>query len=106
MPELPSVTNLLDYPPSREEQFHELVTATSSRLEHIVSHGQASKPDFWYDQESPEWVVLIQGTACLEFEGGSLSLKAGDCLTIPAHRKHRVASVSRDAVWLALHFSH
>ncbi|MEM0968961.1 MAG: cupin domain-containing protein, partial [Verrucomicrobiota bacterium] len=66
--------------------------------------GQASEPGFWYDQESTEWVTLLQGSACLEFLAGSLSLKAGDSLTIPANMKHRVARVSEDAVWLALHF--
>jgi cupin 2 domain-containing protein len=30
-------------------------------------------------------------------------LKPGDHLLIPAHCRHRVASVSGDAVWLALH---
>lgn len=104
MPKLPSVTNLLENPLSHEEQFHELVSSGAARLEHIVSHGQASEPGFWYDQESDEWVVLIQGSACLEFTAGEVFLQAGDCLTIPAHMKHRVSSVSQDAVWLALHF--
>jgi cupin 2 domain-containing protein len=31
-------------------------------------------------------------------------LKAGDHLRIPAHLRHRVASVSDDALWLAVHF--
>lgn len=104
MSEIPSVTNLLDNPASDQEEFHELVSTVSSKLEHIISNGQASDPGFWYDQESDEWVALIQGTATLEFVDGTLSLKAGDSLTIPAHLKHRVANVSQDAVWLALHF--
>ena len=33
----------------------------------------------------------------------SLSLKAGDYLLIPARARHRVASCSQDALWLALH---
>jgi len=32
-------------------------------------------------------------------------LKSGDFLTIPARARHRVESVSSDAIWLALHFS-
>jgi len=39
----------------------------------------------------------------LNFEDESLNLKAGDYLLIPAHEKHRVASCSQDARWLALH---
>ena len=104
MSTLPTITNLLDNPPSDQEQFCELLSAGSAKLEHIISHGQASDPDFWYDQDNNEWVALIQGTACLQFVEGALSLKAGDCVTIPAHLKHRVANVSQDAVWLALHF--
>lgn len=104
MPEIPSVTNLLENSATDQEEFHELVSTVSSKLEHIISNGQTSEPGFWYDQESDEWVALIQGTATLEFVDGILSLKAGDSLRIPAHLKHRVASVSQDAVWLALHF--
>ncbi len=76
------------------------------RLEHIVSNGHASERGFWYDQPNPEWVLLMQGRAILDFENGEkLELKAGDSFLIPAHSKHRVESVSQDAVWLALHFS-
>ncbi|MEM9282236.1 MAG: phosphoribosylaminoimidazole carboxylase [Verrucomicrobiota bacterium] len=104
MLEIPSVTNLLENLPAHQEQFRELVSAGTSKLEHIVSNGKASHPDFWYDQDSDEWVALIQGEACLEFASGLLPLRMGDCITIPAHLKHRVASVSDDAIWLALHF--
>ncbi|MDF1756006.1 MAG: cupin domain-containing protein [Verrucomicrobiales bacterium] len=49
---------------------------------------------------------MIQGKAVLEFDDGeSLPLTAGDALTIPAHLRHRVASVSQDAVWLALRYN-
>lgn len=73
------------------------------RLEHIVSNGAASPGGFWYDQDGNEWVALIQGAATLEFPDGSLHLRAGDCLLIEAHRRHRVSFTSPDAVWIALH---
>ena len=77
-----------------------------AKLERIVSNGEASEPGFWYDQDDDEWCALIKGQACLKFEGGgSVELSEGDALTIPAHCKHRVASVSQDAVWLALHYA-
>ena len=75
------------------------------RLEHIVSRGAASPDGFWYDQENPEWVALVRGAAVLEFPSGRLALRAGDCLLIPAHREHRVAETSADAVWIAAHFA-
>lgn len=52
--------------------------------------------------------MLVRGTATLEFAAPdaveSLDLHAGDGLTIPARLKHRVAEVSSDAVWVAVHF--
>jgi cupin 2 domain-containing protein len=32
-----------------------------------------------------------------------VELKAGDWITIPAHRRHRVEATSTDALWLAVH---
>jgi cupin 2 domain-containing protein len=103
---LPEITNLYECSPADQEQFFALLQTDSAKLEHIVSNGQASEADFWYDQAQPEWVALIQGEATLEFEGGTtLKLIAGDSLTIPALCKHRVACASQDAVWLALHYN-
>jgi cupin 2 domain-containing protein len=83
-----------------------LASAENLRLEHLVSNGEPSPPGFWYDQPEDEWVVLLRGSATLVFEGdSSLELCAGDSLTIPARRKHRVERVSQDAVWVALHFN-
>ncbi|MEM9227838.1 MAG: cupin domain-containing protein, partial [Verrucomicrobiota bacterium] len=68
----------------------------SLRLERIVSTGQASAPGFWYDQEEAEWILVLSGEGCLEFEfpAEKLTLAAGDSLLIPAHRRHRVAWTS------------
>jgi cupin 2 domain-containing protein len=87
----------------KDEIIVALLGSTGFRLEQIVSNGQASNPDFWYDQECNEWVLLARGEAVLEFEQERLSLKAGDYLLIPAHTRHRVTSCSQNAVWLALH---
>lgn len=80
-----------------------LLERAGFKLEQIVSNGRGSTPDFWYDQEGDEWVLLVRGEAVLEFEHESLSLKAGDYYLIPAKMRHRVASCSQDALWLALH---
>jgi cupin 2 domain-containing protein len=105
----PEVRSLLDssFPSDGEgERFESLLSGESFRLERILSRGTASPPDFWYDQSEEEWVLLVSGQARLEFEGeGMVDLCAGDALRIPARCRHRVASVSGDAVWLALHFS-
>lgn len=110
---IPRVVNLLSaaaasphHPPV--ETVHPLVETSSVRIEHLVSRGQASSEGFWYDQPGDEWVMLVRGTATLEFAAPdaveSLDLHAGDGLTIPARLKHRVAEVSSDAVWVAVHF--
>lgn len=76
------------------------------RLERIVSRGQASPPDFWYDQDEHEWVLLLEGAAGLRFEDepAARELRPGDHLLIPAHRRHRVEGTHPDAptVWLTL----
>ncbi len=75
------------------------------RLERIVSQGCPTPSGQWYDQAWNEWVMLARGEALLEYNDGSTErMTAGDHLLIPAGRRHRVASVSADCVWLALHY--
>jgi cupin 2 domain-containing protein len=103
----PKVSNLFDPRPEGEvgEKIIPLIQRDALQLESIVSHGQPTEENFWYDQPRAEWVLLTQGKATLGFDGGGIvELKAGDYLLIPAHAKHRVESCSEDARWLALHF--
>ncbi len=101
---LPTVVPLHALPAALlAEQTRLLASGAQFRLEHILSAEHASATGFWYDQAQAEWVVLLAGSATLEFEDGMLTLAAGDALLIPAHLKHRVAR-SQAAVWLALHF--
>lgn len=84
-----------------------LLSAGGVRIERIVSHGHASPPGFWYDQDTNEWVLVVQGAAKLSFDDGeTLELKAGDSVLIPAHRRHRVewTDPAQATVWLAVHF--
>jgi len=90
------------------EQFIELLAAPNVRIERIVSHGEASPPGFWYDQEWAEWVIVLAGSAGLLFEGESapLRLTRGDYVHIPTHTRHRVewTDAGEPTVWLAIHF--
>jgi cupin 2 domain-containing protein len=91
---------------SDQEHILPLLEAQNLRIERIISNGHPSPPDFWYDQEDNEWVVLLRGSATLKFEDDRIvSLKAGDHLCIAAHVKHRVEQTSSDAVWLAVHYA-
>lgn len=102
-------TNLFaDLPGSlAAEGLERLAAAPGMWIERIVSRGQASPPEFWYDQEQTEFVVLLAGSARLEFaDGTARDLVPGDWITLPPHRRHRVAATSREppAVWLAVHW--
>lgn len=92
-----------------DELFETLLQIPGAKLERIVSTGQATLPDEWYDQAGDEWVILLSGAARLRFESPDIEhkLKPGDYLLIPAHCRHRVEWTSPDepSVWLALHFS-
>ena len=102
---LPLVNRLSDLPASLSvEQTKVLSAGSLFRLEHILSGGHNSPIDFWYDQDTEEWAILLSGSAELEFEEGRLALDAGDAVLIPAHCRHRVVR-STQAVWLALYFS-
>lgn len=75
------------------------------RIERIISGGHPSEKGFWYEQQEDEWVMLIRGEARLLIEGqeSALEMKEGDHINLPAKLKHRVDSVSQDALWLAVH---
>jgi len=82
------------------------------RIERIVSHGQASPPGYWYDQDEDEWVMLLEGEATLRFDDGQsgdaslLRLTPGTHVHIPAHARHRVdwTTPDRRSVWLAVFY--
>src|SRR5262245_4310727 len=74
-----------------KELIQPILSTPGVRIERIVSLGHASPEGFWYDQEGPEWVLLLAGAARLTLEGkGTLDLSPGDFVDIPAHKRHRV----------------
>lgn len=101
----PAANLLADLPPPGDgERFQTLFANPACRIERIVSYGHATPPGQWYDQDEDEWVALLTGTAELAFDDGRrLALAGGDWVSLPAHCRHRVESVSQDAVWLAVH---
>lgn len=107
--QLPKRGNLFVTPanPTNEQQevFEDLLRRPGIRVERIVSTGQTTPDDTWYDQPEDEWVALLQGEASLLLEDGTiLCLSPGDYLLIPAHCKHRVTftSIQPPAIWLAI----
>lgn len=96
-------------PDARAGELAETVLARPRlRIERIVSHGQASPPGFWYDQQEGEWVLLLRGAARLRFadEDDDRLLGPGDSLDIAPGRRHRVAwtDPAQPTVWLAVFY--
>ena len=58
-----------------EEIFESLLDSRTVRIERIISQGQSSPADFWYDQDTNEWVVVLKGSARLLFDGESVPLE-------------------------------
>jgi len=91
------------------EVFGDVLKRPGLRIERIVSTGQCSPPDFWYDQAEGEWVAVLQGEAKLHFadEAEARHLRAGDFVDIAPHRRHRVDWTPADqkTIWLAVFYA-
>jgi cupin 2 domain-containing protein len=104
------MTNLFEQIPSRleDEEVRTLATGGGVTVECIVSTGQATPSGEWYDQERDEFVVVLEGSAALLFEGEPepRTMRRGDWVCIPAHVRHRVewTDAGQPTVWLAVHY--
>ncbi len=104
------IENLFDGIPGElpQELFTDLLNTADFRIERIVSYGHSSPEGFWYNEDGHEWVILLRGSAVIEFEGETdpVELRPGSYVNIPAHTKHRVArtALEEKTVWLAIHY--
>ena len=102
--------NIFSKIPARlpEEIFETLLKTDHFCLERIISFGQATPPGKWLEEPADEWVILLEGSAGLLFEGREepTVLRPGDYVHIPSRRRHRVewTAGDRKTVWLALHY--
>lgn len=89
------------------ELFENLLTQGPVRIERIVSIGHCTPEGQWYDQDTDEWVMVLQGQAILLFDRQTdpVHLNTGDYLFIPAHTRHRVEWTvpETSTIWLAMH---
>ncbi len=105
-----SIRNIFEnIPPALpDELFEEILAGNEFKVERIVSRGHRSPEGFWYDQDENEWVILLQGSAGLRFEGKEelVVLHPGNCLLISRHRRHRVEWTDPDqnTIWLAVFY--
>lgn len=110
---LPPIVSISTLPPTlpnstEPELFETIAKGNDVLIERIVSTGHTTPDGFWYEQETDEWVLLLQGAATLLFdhnEGETLVLMAGQAILIPARRRHRVVFTSSapPCIWLAVH---
>ena len=93
-------------PAAGEERVDEIASGQGWRLERIHSCQASSPADFWYDQSEQEWVLILRGSARLQFEDEDepRELCVGDSLLIAPHRRHRLITTDPDpgTLWLAL----
>ena len=94
--------------PQAAEFFDEIIGESGLRIERIVSTGQKTPKDKWYDQDKDEFVLLVSGAAALRIDGEAQDrdLKPGDWLILPAHCRHRVTwtQATPPTIWLAVHY--
>ena len=86
------------------ESFRELARAGGARVERIAS--RTVTDGAWYEQAWPEFVLLVAGSAALEFaDGATRELKPGNWALLPAQCRHRVAwtDPAGETLWLAVH---
>ena len=93
----------------KDEYFENILRGEDFFLERIVSEGQTTPKGTWLCEETNEWVLLLSGSAKLQFKSGDniQALHPGDHITIPAGTYHRVAWTEQNekTVWLAIHYS-
>ena len=91
-----------------DELIEVLVQSGDVRVERILSRGHSSPDDFWYDQKTDEFVLLLKGRAGLALEGADevIIMEAGDYVEIKSHVRHRIewTAADEDTVWLAVHY--
>ena len=91
-----------------DEIMETLVDSGKVRIQRIISDSHCSPEEFWYDQVESEFVLLLEGSAALRFEGEDELhvLKPGDWVDIPAHVRHRVewTDPKQKTVWVAVFY--
>ncbi len=101
------IENFFNQVPQKSEQelFEPVWKNAHFLLERIISTGQSTPVDEWYEQAHEEWVIVLQGSAILRFEHAEYRLNVGDYVLIPAGCRHRVewTDTTQPTLWLALH---
>jgi cupin 2 domain-containing protein len=90
-----------------KEYFEDILKQKGFKLERIISFGNITENNFWYDQDEDEFVLLLKGAAKIQLENQSvITLGEGDYIIIPAHVKHKViyTDTKIKTYWLTCYF--
>lgn len=91
-----------------DEVFDTILASHGCEINRIISKGHQSPPNYWYDQERNEWVMVLKGSAALKFKNSkkTVEMMPGDYVHIPARCKHRVEWTDPDieTIWLAVYY--
>jgi len=101
------IFNLLDNIPftSKNEIFNTIISNDNIKIERIISYGQTTPKDYWYNQEEDEFVLILKGDAKIQYDDGSIHiLNTNDSLYIQSHQKHKVTYTANPTIWLAIFF--
>ncbi|HRZ79664.1 MAG TPA: cupin domain-containing protein [bacterium] len=104
---LPVKKNIFkNIPVSAHDEITEILAMKGAvRIERIVSTGQASPEDFFYDQDEDEFIIVLKGRAVMSFSNGSkITLNEGDHFNIPKNLRHRVDFTEDPTIWLAVFY--
>jgi cupin 2 domain-containing protein len=89
------------------ELFEDIATGRNVRIERIISQGHSSPESGWHDQCDNEWVIVLKGSARIEFKDRDpVHLTCGSYLNILSHTRHRVTwtAPNTETIWLAIHY--
>jgi len=87
--------------PPRGETFTALLEHKNIKINRIVSSSALEPAEYMQDED--EWVVIIEGEACLKLNHEEHILRKGDMLFIPSHTPHTVLLTKTRTLWLTVH---
>ena len=91
---------------SKDEIFETILEKKDIKIERIISYGQTTAKDYWYDQDQDEFVLILKGKAKIKYELGEIiQLDEGSSIYIKAHEKHQVIYTTNPTIWLAIFFN-
>jgi cupin 2 domain-containing protein len=88
--------------PQIGEDFYTIFKDKNITVKKIVSSDIVE--DKLYIQEQNEYVFVIKGSAILGVDNKKKTLNSGDSIFLKAKTPHRILSVQKGTIWLAIYY--